>query len=84
MGKVKILTQDRCPKCVALKSFLEKGLRNKYEENLEEVKREDNSSEFMELVEKHGIMATPALIYEDQVLFDTSPSKVTEFMESIF
>ena len=82
MSKVQLLTQDRCPKCVALKNFLEKGLRNKYSDDVVEVKREIDRQEFMALVEKHGIMATPVLIYEDQVLVDTTPSKVTDFLST--
>lgn len=81
MKKVKMLTQDNCPKCVALKSFLEMGLRNKYADNIEVVKREEKNEEFMDLVKKHDIMATPALVIGDDVLLDTSPSKVSEFLE---
>ncbi|QIK69701.1 glutaredoxin [Erysipelothrix sp. HDW6C] len=81
MSKVKMLTQDNCPKCVALKSFLEMGLRNKYAEDIEIVKREDNPKAFMELVEKHDLMATPVLIAGDDVLLDTTPSKVSVFLE---
>lgn len=81
MSKVKMLTQDNCPKCVALKSFLEMGLRNKYAEDIEIVKREDNPKAFMELVEKYDLMATPVLIAGDDVLLDTTPSKVSVFLE---
>ena len=83
MSKVQLLSQNRCPKCVALKSYLEKGLRNKYSDSIVEVKREDDTETFMDLVEKHRIAATPALIYEDRVLLDTTPSKVSDFLAEI-
>ncbi len=81
MTKIKMLTQDNCPKCIALKSFLELGLRNKYQDDIEVVKREEQTDAFMDLVQKHKIMATPVLIAGDAVLADTSPSKVAEFLK---
>ncbi|QIK57138.1 glutaredoxin [Erysipelothrix sp. HDW6A] len=81
MTKIKMLTQDNCPKCIALKSFLELGLRNKYQDDIEVVKREEQADAFMDLVQKHKIMATPVLIAGDAVLADTSPSKVAEFLK---
>lgn len=77
-----MLTQNNCPKCVALKSFLELGLRNKYENDIEIVKREDNPERFMSYVEQYDIMATPVLIADDKVLLDTVPTKVTAFLET--
>ena len=81
MTKIKMLTQDNCPKCIALKSFLELELRNKYQDDIEVVKREEQTDAFMDLVQKHKIMATPVLIAGDAVLADTSPSKVAEFLK---
>lgn len=81
MSKIIMLTQDNCPKCVALKGFLEMGLRNKYENEIEIVKREEQPKRFMDLALNHGIMATPALIANEDVLLDTSPSKVGPFLE---
>lgn len=81
MKKVIMLTQDNCPKCVALKSFLELGLKNQYVDNIEIVKREENPKRFMELALNNDIMATPALIAENEVLLDTTPSKVTPFLQ---
>lgn len=81
MSKVIMLTQERCPKCVALKSFLELGLRNKYADHIEIVKREEEPERFMEYVKAHDIMATPVLISKEDVLIDTNPSKVTSFLE---
>lgn len=81
MSKVIMLTQNNCPKCVALKSFLELGLRNKYENHIEVIRREDNPSLFMDYVSKYDIMSTPALISGEDVLVDTQPSKVSTFLE---
>lgn len=83
MKKVYMLTQDNCPKCFSLKSYLELGLRNKYADQIEVVKREDNQQLFYELVQKHDVMATPVLISDTTVLSDTSPSKVNDFFQKI-
>ena len=76
------MAQDHCPKCVVLEQFLSVGLKNKYIENIEYVKREDNESLFMKLVRKHGIQSTPALVCGDELLVNTEPSKVIEFIEN--
>ena len=76
-----MLTQDNCPKCMALKNFLELGCRNKYEDNIEIVKRENNEAAFKKIVLEYGILATPVLIADGEVLTDTNPSKVTAFIE---
>lgn len=81
MSKVIMLTQDNCPKCVGLKGFLEMGLKNKYENDIEVVKKENDPKRFMDLALSNGIMATPALIADGEVLVDTTPSKVTPFLE---
>lgn len=82
MKKIQMLTQDNCPKCVSLKQFLELGLKNKYADHIELVKREENPELFMALVKKHDIMSTPALVAGDNVLYDTSVSKVPSFIEA--
>ena len=79
--KIKMLTQDNCPKCIILEQFLEKGLRNKYKDDIQIIHRSVNEELFMQEVEEHGIMATPALIADGDVLVDTSPSKVSEFLK---
>lgn len=79
---IKMLTQDNCPKCVALKNFLELGLRNQYNDKIEIVKREEQPDLFMELVRAHDLMATPVLIADAEVLVDTAPSKVTQFLQT--
>lgn len=76
-----MLTKNNCPKCVGLKNYLEFGLRNKYQDNIEILKLEDNEELFMEYAKKFDILATPALIANDSVLTDSSPLKVNEFLE---
>ncbi|CAH2761379.1 glutaredoxin [Erysipelothrix amsterdamensis] len=83
MTKIMMLTQDNCPKCMALKNFLELGLRNKYAEHIEVVKREDDPERFKSIALEHGVMATPVLIAGGEVLVDTNPSKVNAFFEKI-
>lgn len=78
-----MLTQDNCPKCMALKNYLELGLRNKYAEHIEVVKREDDPERFKSIALEYGIMATPVLIGGGEVLVDTNPSKVNAFFEKI-
>lgn len=82
MEKVLMLTKDDCPKCEALKKFLELALRNKYQDDIKIIKKEVDEDYFQTLVTKHEVKATPVLIYEDQVLSDTSPGKVIDFLES--
>lgn len=77
-----MLTQDNCPQCIALKNYLDLGLRGSYNEHIEIVKREDNPDYFMELVEKHDIMGTPALIADNgEVLRDCTVSAVKPFLD---
>ncbi|MDE8256258.1 glutaredoxin family protein [Erysipelothrix rhusiopathiae] len=83
MTKIMMLTQDNCPKCMALKNYLELGLRNKYAEHIEVVKREDDPERFKSIALEYGIMATPVLIGGGEVLVDTNPSKVNAFFEKI-
>lgn len=81
MTKVKMLTQENCTNCVALKQFLEFGLNNKYKDNIEIIKREENPEKFNELVNKFDIYTSPALIFNNDVLTDCSPSNVMNFFE---
>lgn len=79
--KIKMLTQNNCPKCIALEQFLEKGLKNKYKEDITIIHRSVDEDLFMHEVEEHGIMSTPVLIAGSEVLRDTTPSKVSEFLK---
>lgn len=82
MKKVKLLTQDNCPKCVQVKQFLELGLRNQYKDNIEIIKKEEQESAFFDLVRKFHLMSTPVLIFEDDVLVDLTPTKVSQFLKN--
>lgn len=79
--KIKMLTQNNCPKCIALEQFLEKGLKNKYKDDIQIIHRSVDEDLFMQEVEEHGIMSTPVLIAGSDVLRDTAPSKVSEFLK---
>lgn len=77
-----MLTQDNCVQCMALKNFLDKGLRGKYDEHIEVVKKEDKPEEFEKLVTEFGIMSTPALIgKEGNILRNCAVSQVKEFLD---
>ncbi|CAM3601125.1 glutaredoxin [Erysipelothrix urinaevulpis] len=79
--KIKMLTQDNCPKCIVLDEFLDKGLGNEYKDSIEVIHRKKNEKEFVTLVRKHRIMSTPVLIAGDNVLRDTSAENVVEFLK---
>ncbi len=83
MAKVQFLTQERCPKCDQLRKFFELGLRNKYADHIVEVKREVDRQEFAILVTTHNLTQTPVLIYEDKILNDTTPTKVSAFLKEV-
>lgn len=80
MKKIQMLTQDNCAKCIVLEKYLE---RSRYFDLVEVVDRGKSPKEFMALVRKHQIMATPALIYGEEVLRDTSEEKVKEFFGQV-
>lgn len=78
-----MLTQDNCSQCIALKNYLEMGLRNAYADKIDVVHRSEKEDEFNELVEKYQIMSTPALIAENgDVLRNTAVSNVKPFLDS--
>ena len=80
---IKMLTQENCAQCTALKNYLDLGLRGKYDEHIEIVKREDNPDEFNKLVELYSIMGTPALIGRDgNVLRNCTIGEVKGFLDS--
>lgn len=78
---IKFLTQAHCGQCVALKTYLEKGLKGQYDQHIEYVSREENPEEFMKYVQQFKIMSTPALIAGDEVLLDPKPGNVKAFLE---
>lgn len=79
---IKLLTQQNCSQCRALEAYLDKGLRGKYDAMIEVVKREDQPELFMQLVQQHQILSTPALIAEDgDVLRNCSVANVKPFLD---
>jgi hypothetical protein len=84
MAKAFLLTKDNCPQCVQLKMFLKMALRNQYEHELELVHLESSPDLFKDLVSKHKILATPAMIYGDDVLRGFEPQPVVNFLVKYF
>jgi glutaredoxin-like protein NrdH len=84
MNKAFLLTKDNCPQCVQLKMFLKMALRNQYEGQLELVHLETQPAVFADLVKKHKILATPAIIYGDEVLRGFEPQPVVNFLVKHF
>ena len=80
MNKVIMLTKDNCPKCMALKMFLQMGLKDKYKEDIEIIHKESNEELFEEYVNKYEISSVPVLIKGDFTLTNTTPSYVTQFL----
>lgn len=78
---IKMLTQDNCGQCIALKKYLDLGLRGKYNDVIEVIKKEDNPEEFMRLVKLHGITSTPALIADNEVLRNPNVSNAESFIK---
>ena len=81
MNEIIILTQPSCPNCDKLKMFFKFGLKGKYNDIIKEVSKYENEDIFRELINNYEITSTPAIIINDQVLKDTQPSKVKEFIQ---
>lgn len=77
---IKILSQKVCPKCDQLFQYLKYGLQDKYVDQIEVIKKEENTVEFNEYVQKFQIMSTPAIIINDKVLKDCTPLNVAKFL----
>lgn len=79
---IKFLTQENCPQCIAVKKYLETGLRGAYDKDIKLVTREDHPDEFKRLVTEYEIMSTPALISpEGDVLRNVQISLVKPFLD---
>ncbi len=78
---IKILSQQVCPKCDQLFQYLKFGLQDKYKDQIEIIKKEDNPEAFQAYVVKHQIMATPAIIIGDEVLKDCTPLNTANFLK---
>ena len=75
------LTQDNCPKCVALKNYIEKALGTTYLNKISFIHRDHDSALFNELVSKFNIMATPCLIAGDDILRNPNLSNTRDFLD---
>lgn len=84
MNQAIILTKDNCPNCQNLKMFLKMALRDQYKENLREVHQVHQAEEFTKLVAAHQIMATPAIIYQNEVIRGFEPQPVVNFLAKHF
>ncbi len=78
---IKILSQQVCPKCDQLFQYLKFGLQDKYKDQIEIIKKEDNPEAFQAYVVKHQIMATPAIIIGEEVLKDCTPLNTANFLK---
>lgn len=77
-----LLTQDKCPNCEMLKAYLQKGLRGAYDAEIQIVHRQTDPELFMNLVQKHKIMSTPAMVAGDDVLHSAGMSNVKAFLDA--
>jgi glutaredoxin len=84
MKQAIILTKDQCPNCQNLKMFLKMALRDRYQDQLREVHQTLQAEEFASLVNQHNIMATPALIYEEDIVRGFEPQTVVNFLVKHF
>ena len=82
MTKILLLTQNQCPKCLVLETYLKHELHDIYLDQIEVIHREKEPKRFMALARCHGIMATPALISGDDVLRMPDASNTKDFLES--
>lgn len=76
-----MLTKDNCSRCTNLKNYLKMGLRDKYVNDIEIVKLEEDEERFMSYVKKYNLAQMPVLIAGDDFILDVSPSKVCAFLE---
>ncbi len=84
MKQAIILTKDNCPNCQNLKMFLKMALRDQYKDQLREVHQINQKDEFKALVDQHRIMATPAIIFENDVIRGFEPQPVVNFLVKHF
>ncbi len=81
MAQVYMLTKPNCPNCQKLKMFLKFALNDKYKDDIEMVDKEANADRYLDMVQKHNVLALPVLIHEDDVLVRVEPSPTIAFLE---
>jgi glutaredoxin len=79
-----ILTKDQCVNCQNLKLFLKMALKDRYQDNLQEVHQTLHADAFQALVKKHQIQSTPAIIMHDEVIRSFEPQAVVNFLVKHF
>jgi glutaredoxin-like protein NrdH len=84
MEKAYLLTKDNCPQCLQLKMFLKMALKDAYLDQLQEVHQTNDQDLFNTLVAKFTIQATPAIIYQEEVLRGFAPQPVVNFLTKHF
>ena len=76
-----LLTTTSCPKCPAMKEFVQNNFAEESGEILDET-----SPNFMDLVQKYGVTVAPVLIIlegEKEVFRGTEPSEIEYFLEKL-
>lgn len=81
--KVIMISKDNCPKCLNLINFITYALDDDDKKKISLVKKEDNIDLYNEYVDKYDLSSVPVLIYNDEVLYNTEPSKVIEFLSKV-
>lgn len=81
MNKVIVLTKPNCPQCNNLKMYLQYALNNKYNDDMIFINQENDQKEFKVYQEKFNVISLPAMIFEDDIIRETNPSNVSNFLE---
>jgi glutaredoxin-like protein NrdH len=84
MEQAFILTKNNCINCNHLKMFLKMALQDKYNNNLVEIHQELNPEQFNQLVKQFNVLATPALIYQNDILRTFEPQALVNFLTKHF
>jgi glutaredoxin-like protein NrdH len=84
MEQAFILTKNNCINCNNLKMFLKMALQDKYKNDLVEIHQELNAEKFNELVKQFNVLATPAIIYQNEILRTFEPQPLVNFLTKHF
>lgn len=79
--KVIMLTKPNCTQCNSLKMYLKLALRDKYEPDIVRYDQVENEKEFNKFSKQFEVQSLPALIFEDDILRQISPTATTAFLE---
>lgn len=81
MDKIIMLTKPNCPQCNSLKMYLKFALNNKYEDDITILDQVADADVFEEYVTKFDIVGLPAMVFNDEIIRETNPSAVSNFLE---